>query len=130
MQTTFGKDINVPTKTTVLGIFDFRAFLNLAILPAESEKAKVMRHMILDTVIDLINQKTGGTIKYINQRDKDFISASLRNATTPEQPTQESLFQSADSLFRFREMRFFTAAISLFVTWSARAASKTDGASS
>ena len=23
-----GKDINVPTKTTVLGVFDFRAFLN------------------------------------------------------------------------------------------------------
>ena len=28
----FGKDINVPTKTTVLGVFDFRAFLNLAML--------------------------------------------------------------------------------------------------
>lgn len=27
-----GKDINVPTKTTVLGVFDFRAFLNLAII--------------------------------------------------------------------------------------------------
>ena len=28
----FGKDINVPTKTTVLGVFDFRAFLNMAML--------------------------------------------------------------------------------------------------
>lgn len=27
-----GKDINVPTKTTVLGVFDFRAFLNIAML--------------------------------------------------------------------------------------------------
>ena len=74
----FGTDINVGTKITVLGIFDFRAFLNLAMLLAESEKAKVLRQMMLDIVIDLINQKTGGATKYINQRDKDFISASLQ----------------------------------------------------
>ena len=78
MQAQFGKDINVPTKITVLGIFDFRAFLNLAMLLAESDKAKVLRQMMLDIVIDLINQKTGGATKYINQRDKDFISASLQ----------------------------------------------------
>ena len=30
----FGTDINVATKITVLGIFDFRAFLNLAMLLA------------------------------------------------------------------------------------------------
>lgn len=35
-----GKDINVPTKTTVLGVFDFRAFLNMAMLISESEKAR------------------------------------------------------------------------------------------
>lgn len=33
----FGRDINVPTKTTVLGVFDFRAFLN-AMLLSESDK--------------------------------------------------------------------------------------------
>lgn len=27
-----GRDISVPTKTSVLGIFDFRAFLNMAML--------------------------------------------------------------------------------------------------
>lgn len=31
-----GKDINVPAKTTVLGIFDIRAFLNMAMLLSES----------------------------------------------------------------------------------------------
>lgn len=74
----FGSDINVGTKITILGIFDFRAFLNLAMLLSESEKAKVLRQMMLDIVIDLINKKTGGATKYINQRDKDFISASLQ----------------------------------------------------
>lgn len=36
----FGKDMYVPTKTTVLGVFDFRVFLNMAMLLSESEKAQ------------------------------------------------------------------------------------------
>lgn len=56
-----------------LGIFDIRSFLNLAMLLSESEKAKVLRRVILEIVIDVINQKTGGGTKYINQRDDDFI---------------------------------------------------------
>lgn len=72
-----GKDINVPTKTTVLGVFDFKSFLNLAMLMSESEKARALRQMMLDIVIDLINRKTGGGTKYINQRDKDFLFSSL-----------------------------------------------------
>lgn len=74
----FGKDINVPTKTTVLGVFDFRAFLNMATLLSESEKARALRQLMLDVVIDLINRKTGGGTKYINQREKDFLFSSLQ----------------------------------------------------
>lgn len=73
-----GKDINVPTKTTVLGVFDFRTFLNMAMLLSESEKARALRQLMLDVVIDLINRKTGGGTKYINQRDKDFLFSSLQ----------------------------------------------------
>jgi hypothetical protein len=73
-----GKDIYVPTKTTVLGVFDFRAFLDLAMLLSESEKARALRQMMLDIVIDLINRKTGGGTKYINQRDKDYMFSSLQ----------------------------------------------------
>ncbi len=73
-----GKDIYVPTKTTVLGVFDFRAFLNMAMLLSESEKARALRQLMLDIVIDLINRKTGGGTKYINQRDKNFIFSSLQ----------------------------------------------------
>ena len=73
-----GKDINVPTKTTILGVFDFRAFLNLSMLLSESEKARALRQLMLDIVIDLINRKTGGGTKYINQRDKDFVFSSLQ----------------------------------------------------
>lgn len=74
----FGTDINVGTKITVLGVFDFRAFLNMAMLLSESENARILRQLMLDIVIDLINQKTGGGTKYINQRDKDFIGAYLQ----------------------------------------------------
>lgn len=62
-------DIKVP----MIGIFDFRSFLNLAMLLVESERARVLRQLILDIVIDTINAKTGGGTKYINQRDEDFL---------------------------------------------------------
>ena len=73
-----GKDIYVPTKTTVLGVFNFKAFLNIAMLLAESERARALRQLMLDIVIDLINRKTGGGTKYINKRDKDFLLSSLQ----------------------------------------------------
>ncbi len=74
---TFGHEASFVTKTTVLGIFDFRAFLNLSMLIVESERASLLRKAILDIVIDTINQRTGGGTKYINQRDEDFIHAAF-----------------------------------------------------
>lgn len=65
-------------KAPQLGIFDFRAFLNIAMLITESERARLLRQAILDIVIDTINQRTGGATKYINQRDADFIHAYFR----------------------------------------------------
>ena len=75
--TTFATDINVGRKIRSLSIFDFRSFLNMAMLLSESEQARALRQLILDIVIDLINRKTGGGTKYINQRDKDFVFSSL-----------------------------------------------------
>ncbi len=71
----FGDEMGFVTKTTVLGIFDFRAFLNLSMLIVESERARLLRRAILDIVIDTINQRTGGGTKYINQRDEDFLQS-------------------------------------------------------
>lgn len=64
-------------KTPQLGIFDFRAFLNLAMLVSESDRAKLLRQAILDIVIDTINRRTGGGTKYINQRDEDFLQSAF-----------------------------------------------------
>ncbi len=71
----FGTDINVGTKTTVLSVFNFKAFLNMAMLISESPRAKELRSVILNIVIDVINKKAGGNTKYINQRDEDFLTA-------------------------------------------------------
>ncbi len=71
-------ETNFATKTTVLGIFDFQAFLNLAMLMVESDRARLLRKMILDIVIDTINLRTGGGTKYINQRDEDFLISAYQ----------------------------------------------------
>lgn len=60
-----------------LGIFSFRAFLNLAMVVAESERARLLRQLVLDVVIDTINQRTGGRTKYINQRDEEFLQSAF-----------------------------------------------------
>ena len=74
----FGKDIDVPTKTTFLGLFDFRSFLNIGMLLTESEKAKWVRSRILDIVIATINEKTGGGTKYINRRDRNYVTSAIQ----------------------------------------------------
>ena len=70
-------DFAIIAKTARLGVFDFRAFLNLAMLMTESERAGLLRKAILDIVIDTINRRTGGGTKYINQRDEDFIQSAF-----------------------------------------------------
>jgi hypothetical protein len=71
-------DIDAVNKAPQLGVFNFRSYLNLAMLLTESERAKTLRGVILDIVIDTVNKKTGGGTKYINQRDEDFIINFLR----------------------------------------------------
>lgn len=78
MKIIFATDINVGHKIRALSVFDFKAFLNMAMLLVESETAAELRRIMLDIVIDTINQKVGGGTKYINQRDQDFIGAFLQ----------------------------------------------------
>lgn len=74
-----GTEINFGTvsNSSVLSIFSFRAFLNLAMLLSESERARVLRQAILDVAIDSVNRRTGGTTKFINQRDEDYLQATF-----------------------------------------------------
>jgi hypothetical protein len=85
----FAPVINVGSKTTQLGLFNFRSFLNLSMLLVESDKARQLRSKILDIVIDTINQKTGGNTKYINQRDTDYLASAIK------EPKYRKLFTDA-----------------------------------
>ena len=73
----FAHLINEASKTTQLGLFNFRSFLNIGMLLTESERAKALRSAILDIVIATINEKTGGGTKFINRRDVNYIPAAI-----------------------------------------------------
>lgn len=99
----FAPVINVGSKTTQLGLFNFRAFLNLAMLLVESDKARRLRSKILDIVIDTINQKTGGNTKYINQRDTDYLTSALK------EPKYRKMF--TDALNQYVDMGNYKYAV-------------------
>ncbi len=64
-------------RTPQLAIFPFRAFLNLAMLLPGSDRARLLRQVILDVAIDTVNQRAGGSTKYINRRDEDYLEAAF-----------------------------------------------------
>lgn len=76
----FAPVINVGSKTTQLGLFNFRSLLNLAMLLKESENARLLRSKMLDIVIDTINQRTGGGTKYINRFDANYLPAAIQES--------------------------------------------------
>ncbi|MBW6492923.1 MAG: hypothetical protein K0B15_17205 [Lentimicrobium sp.] len=74
----FGHLMDKASKTRQLGLFNFKALLNLSMLLIESDKARHVRSKILDLVIHTINEKTGGGTKYINRRDEDYLINAIR----------------------------------------------------
>ena len=97
------QDVNeldfVNIKVPQLGVFDFWAFLNLAMLITEINRSRLLRQMILDIVIDTINQLTGGGTKYINQRDEGFLVAWFQGENNRRQFT-DALKNFVDSHLR------------------------------
>ena len=74
----FAPEIDFGSKITQLGLFDFRSFLNIGMLLTTSEKAKQVRSLMLDIVIAVINEKTGGGTKYINRRDRNYLTSAIQ----------------------------------------------------
>lgn len=68
----FAPEMNFGSKTRTLGLFSFKAVLNMAMLLRNSEKAKCIRSQMLDIVLNVLTEKTGGHRLYINQRDPSF----------------------------------------------------------
>ncbi|AFP32788.1 hypothetical protein [Marinobacter sp. BSs20148] len=69
---------NEGTKTSVLGVFSFRAVLNLGMLLTESEPARLLRSRLLDIVLDVMAERAGGHTKFINQRDENYLLAAFQ----------------------------------------------------
>lgn len=65
-------------KAPTVGIFTFKSVLNVGMLLTTSEKARQVRSAILDIVIDALNKKLGGSTKYINQREEEFLPSMMR----------------------------------------------------
>jgi hypothetical protein len=82
--------MNEGNKAPILGVFSFRAVLNLAMLLTESERARAVRSRVLDIVMDVLAERTGGHTKYINQRDDQYLMASFQEQNCRRHPWRES----------------------------------------
>lgn len=70
--------IDYGNKSPALGVFTFRATLNLAMVLVESDLARAIRSRILDIVIDVMAERAGAHTKYINQRDCNYLPAAYQ----------------------------------------------------
>ncbi len=113
----FGSDNNVATiaqwykneidtlnKTTVLGLFTYKSFLNVGMLLTGSEKAQILRFAILDIVIDVLNQKIGGKTKYINQREEKFLPSAIREYNYRQEFTNALDYYITENKFKYAQL--------------------------
>ncbi|MFL5786562.1 MAG: hypothetical protein ACJ748_00795 [Flavisolibacter sp.] len=68
----------ISNKAPSIGTFTFKTFLNVGMLLTESERARELRSAVLNIVIDVLNKKFGGSTKYINQREEEFLPSAIR----------------------------------------------------
>lgn len=68
----------VGARTAALSLFTFKALLNAAMLLTVSERAKQLRSLMLNVFIDVLNQKLGGSTKFINQREEEYLPSAIR----------------------------------------------------
>ena len=97
-----GTVINYGTKTSVLGVFSFRAVLNIGMLLTESEPARILRSRLLDIVLDVMAERVGGHTKFINQRDENYLVSALQEENYRRQFT--------DALDKYVEVNKWTYA--------------------
>jgi hypothetical protein len=84
---THGTVTDYGTKSSALGVFSFRAVLNFAMLLTDSDKARYLRARILDIVIEVVAERSGGHTQYINQRDDQYLLAAFQEENYRDQFT-------------------------------------------
>lgn len=99
------KEWDIASKTPRLAIFNFRAFLNLAMLIPNNEKAKQLRSLILDVSISAINRRTGGGTKYINSRDANYLQSAMNEQRYRKVLTRSiGLYVEGTSTAKYRQI--------------------------
>lgn len=92
------------SKISQLGVFTFRAVLNVGMLLTTSERAKEMRGMVLDVVIDVLNQRLGGSTKFINQREEEFLPSAIREFNYRQEFTNAIDHYVDDNEFKYAQL--------------------------
>lgn len=72
------EDELVTSRAPTLGIFTFKSVLNVGMLLTGSQRARQIRTAILNIVIDVLNRRLGGSTKFINQREEEFLPSAMR----------------------------------------------------
>lgn len=91
-------------KTAQLGVFTFKAFLNIGMLLSGSEKAQKLRSAVLDIVIDVLNKRIGGKTKYINQREEEFLPSAIREYNYRQEFTNALDHYITETKFKYSQL--------------------------
>ncbi len=94
----------ISSKTSSLGIFTFKAFLNVGMLLTTSERARELRAAILNIVIDVLNKKLGGSTKFINQREEEFLPSAIREFSYRREFTNALDAYIVDNKFKYGQL--------------------------
>lgn len=97
-------DIDSLNKTTILGIFTYKAFINVGMLLTTSAKAQQLRSLVLDIVIDVLNKKMGGSTKFINQREEEFLPSAIREYNYRQEFTNALDYYIDDNKFKYSQL--------------------------
>lgn len=100
----YKNEIDSLSKTSILGTFTYKAFLNIGMLLTDSENAQRLRSVILDIVIDFLNKKIGGKTKFINQREEEFIPSAIREYNYRQEFTNCLDHYIADNKFKYAQL--------------------------
>jgi hypothetical protein len=100
----YENELDSLAKTSILGTFTYKAFLNVGMLLTGSEKAQKLRSAILDIVIDVLNKKLGGKPKYINQREEEFLPSAIREYNYRQEFTNALDYYIEANKFKYAQL--------------------------
>ncbi|ESU19473.1 ciab protein [Flavobacterium enshiense DK69] len=94
----------VGVKSNKISVFNFKALLNIGMLLQTSEKAKEVRAFMLNVVIDVLNKKLGGSTKFINQREEEFVPAAIREISYRKEFTNAIDLYITNNKFKYGQL--------------------------